>query len=70
MRVKLLVGLAGSTFAYAGGDMYECDDATAARFVAAGIAVYEPAPPATVVEAAATPGAPERAVKPRGRARG
>lgn len=68
--VRLLVAMAGPDHAWSVGDLYECDDATAARFVAAGRGeMLRPAAPAPV-ETAMRDGAPERAVKPRGKARG
>lgn len=73
MLVRLLVGLSGSAGAWSAGELYETDEGTAGRFVAAGIAEpvvetlapsVEPSP-----ETAMLNGGPERAVRPRGRPR-
>jgi hypothetical protein len=69
--VRLRVGLSGAAGAWAAGELYETDEGTAGRLVAAGCADY-------VVEDVPTPapettmrtGGPERAVQPRGRKRG
>lgn len=74
--VRMRVGLAGLGFSHAAGELYECDDAAAARLVAAGAAEWPEAPAALdtttapVVETAMKTGGPERMVKPRGKARG
>ena len=66
MRVRLLTGLVSPFGAWAEGDVYECDDATADRMIRAGQAV-----PVSVggVELALGSGGPERAVKAKGRRR-
>lgn len=69
MVVRLLVPIAGVGFSLGPGDPYECDDASAARLVAAGIAAPVDPPPADV-ETAMAPGARERAMRSRGKARG
>lgn len=64
MFVRCLVALAGRDFSHAPGDLYECDDASAARLVANGIAehvVLEAPARETPVESAVV-SAPERAV--------
>lgn len=38
MIVRLLVGLAGRDFACSAGEFFTCDEATAARMIAAGVA--------------------------------
>lgn len=68
MVIRLLVAMSGRDQAWTTGDLYECDDAAAARMVAAGLAEYLAPPRAP--ETAMASGAVERAVKPRGRARG
>lgn len=67
--VRILVPMAGVQ-SWATGDLYECDEASAARLVAAGRAEWLAPEPSSVGETAMRGGAPERAVKPRGRARG
>lgn len=68
MVVRLLTSMAGPAGAWATGDLYECDEATARRMVEAGYAV-----PASlggtpvIVETAQASGGPERAVSARGR---
>lgn len=69
MVVRLLVPIAGLGFSLGPGDPYECDDASAARLVAAGMAVPVE-PPAAEGEVAMAPGARERAMRARGKARG
>lgn len=66
MTIRLLTSLAGPRGAWTTGDVYECDEAEAGRLIAAGFA--EPIAPAYETAVAAPP--PERAVKPRGKARG
>lgn len=66
MRVRLLTSLVSPLGSWAEGDVYECDDATAGRMIAAGAAV--PFAVGGVELALGEPG-PERAVKPRGRER-
>lgn len=64
MFVRCLVALAGRDFSHAPGDLYECDDASAVRLVANGIAEYV-SPDAQVRETpveSAVVSAPERAV--------
>lgn len=67
MTIRLLTALVGLTQTWEPGDLYHCDEGTAARFIAKGYAV-----PVMVggVELAMTPDAPERAMRPRGRRRG
>ena len=70
--LRLLVAMSGCAQAWATGDLYECDEVAAARLVAAGYGVrVDPplAPAASAVETAMAAGAPERAVRPRGKAR-
>lgn len=73
MVVRVIVPMSGPSRAWAAGDLYECDDAAAARLVAAGIAVpVAPAgiDPVPVAPEAAVAEPPERAVRPRARGRG
>lgn len=68
--VRVLEAMSG-TQSWATGDLYECDDASAARLVALGRAewlapVAEAVP---VIETAMREVSPERAVKPRGKGR-
>lgn len=68
MQIRLLVSLASPDQAWAAGDLYDCDEATARRFFAAGYAVPVAAGPAPIVlESAMLGGGPEQAVKPRAR---
>lgn len=72
-RVRVLVAMAGSDHSWSVGDLYECDDVSAARLVAAGRVEYldaQPAAPVAPVETAMRSGAPDRAMRPRGRGRG
>ena len=63
--------LVGPTVSVTTGDVYECDDATAQRLIAAGYAVALPTDShAGAPETAMASPAVERAVRPRGRARG
>lgn len=66
MTIRLLTALVGVSQTWEPGDLFDCDDGTAARMIAKGYAV-----PLTIggIELAVTPGAPERAVRPRGRRR-
>lgn len=68
--LRVLVAMAGPHQAWSVGDLYTCDDEHAAHLVAVGRAEYcdPPAPPAP--ENAMRAGAKERAVRPRGKARG
>lgn len=65
MKIRLLTSLAGPDGAWAMGDLYECDEATAARMLAAGMAERISAIP--VIETAMTDGGPEKAVTRKGR---
>lgn len=65
-RVRLLVAMAGPDQAWSVGDWYHCDEAAAARMVAAGRAAYADPP----VVAAVHGGGSERAMKPRPKGRG
>lgn len=66
MQVRLLVSFASPETAWAAGDLFDCDEATAGRMIAAGFAVPTSAGPApVVVESAMAEGAAERAMKPR-----
>ncbi len=68
MVVRLLTSLAGPDGAWAAGDLFECDEATARRLVAAGYGVpAEIAGVPVVVEAAQSSGGSERAVTARPR---
>lgn len=68
--LRLLVAMAGPDQAWSVGDLYTCDDEHAAHLVAVGRAEYcDPPAPATP-ENAMRAGAKERAVRPRGKARG
>jgi hypothetical protein len=64
--LRVLVPMGGATMWHV-GDLYECDEASAERLVNAGRAEYLPAP--SDHETAMVDGAPERAVRPRGRPR-
>lgn len=66
MRVRLLTSIASPEGSWHEGDVYVTDEGTAARMIASGQAV-----PLEVggIELAVTKGAPERAVKPRGKRR-
>lgn len=66
MRVRLLTGLVSPDGQWFEGDVYETDEPTARRMIAAGQAV-----PFAVggVELALGSGGPERAIKPKGRER-
>lgn len=69
-RVRMLVALVGPTLALKGGDIYACDDGTAARLVAAGAAEWaDPVPEPCAGPSAMVTGPAERAVKPRARGR-
>lgn len=71
MQVRLLVGMAGPDHAWSAGDLYECDEASARRLVAAGYAVPTSAGPVPVVlETEMLGPGPEQAIKPRGRRKG
>jgi len=59
-KVTLLVGLSGQTSSYAPGDVYECDEAEAARLIGARYAV--PFVEKTIERAVASP-APEKRKK-------
>lgn len=66
MVVRMLTSLVGPTVAVTTGDVYACDDATAARFIAAGIAeAIQP----EVTETAMVAPKVERAVRPKGKGR-
>jgi hypothetical protein len=68
MFVRLLTSMAGPSGAWTVGDLYECDEPTARRLVAAGYAVpTDVGPVPVVVETAMAEGGPEQAVRPRGR---
>lgn len=68
MQIRLLTSFAGPDQAWAAGELFECDEATAARMFAAGFAVPVSAGPAPVVVETEMAGiGPEQAVKPRGR---
>lgn len=70
MQIRLLTSIAGPAQAWAAGDLYECDEATARRMFAAGYAVpLDAGPAAIVVESATQGGGVERAIKPRARRR-
>lgn len=66
MRVRLLTSLSSPDGSWDEGDVYETDEGTAARMIKSGAAV-----PFEIggIELAVTKGAPERAVKPRGKRR-
>jgi len=66
MTLRLLTCLVSPEGTWDEGDVYECDDATATRMIAAGQAV-----PMSVggVELALGSAGPERSVKPKGRRR-
>lgn len=66
MRVRLLTSLVSPLGSWGEGDVYDCDDATAARMIAGGAAL-----PVAVggVELAVGSEGPERAIKPKGRRR-
>lgn len=68
--VRMLTGLAGPTVNVAPGEVFWCDEALAARFIAAGAAeaVADATPVANAPETAMT-AAPERAIRRRGRPR-
>jgi len=66
MNVRLKVSLVGPDFSLSTGDIFTTDDGTAARLIADGAAE----PVVSAPETAMTAGAPERAVRPRGKARG
>lgn len=59
--------MSGRDQAWSVGDRYECDEAAAQRLVAAGMAEYLDVP--AEIETAMAAGAPERAMRPRGKAR-
>jgi hypothetical protein len=63
MVVRLLTGLSGPDVSHAAGDLYTCDEATAARLVAAGFAE------ATDARTAAVTGPTEAAVRSPARGR-
>lgn len=67
MQIRLLTSLVGMHGQWAPGDLYDCDEGTAARLIKAGAAV-----PIEIggVELAVTYGPPETAVKRKGRKRG
>jgi hypothetical protein len=66
MTVRMLQSMVGPTLSLSGGDLYACDDATAERLIAAGVAqVVTPAAPETAMVEPQV----EWAVKPKGRAR-
>lgn len=68
MVVRLLTSMAGPSGAWAAGDLFPCDEATALRLIAAGYAVPVSAGPApVVVETEARGTGPEAAIRPRGR---
>jgi len=69
MRVLMQISMAGRDFAVTTGEVYECDEATARRLIAAGYASPLPVSP-PVPETTMRAPAPERAMKPRGRPRG
>jgi hypothetical protein len=80
VTVRLRVGLSGSAGAWSAGELYVCDDRTAAQLLASefadrveeeataspAVAILSPEAPPTTMQAAE---APERAVRPRGRPR-
>lgn len=69
VTVRLLMAQSGRDQSWSAGDCYECDATVAARLIAEGRA--EPlGPPAPGAETTMQAGAPERAVRPRGKARG
>lgn len=69
MVIRLLTSLSGPAGSWAAGELYPCDDATAARMIAAGYGVpAEVAGLPLVVESAEAVPAPERAIR-RGRRR-
>jgi hypothetical protein len=69
--VRMLTGMAGPFGTWTTGDPYTCDEAEAGRLIAAGYAEPWPEDPVpTREETAMAPGAPERAMKPRAKARG
>jgi len=66
MQIRLLTSLAGPDGAWAAGDLFTCDEATAGRMIAAGYAV--PAfigAASVVVETADAPPFAERAIVSR-----
>ena len=65
--VKMRVSLVGPTLSVSGGDLFECDEATAARLVANGAAEWVAGP---VPETAMRAPIAEHAVKAKPRARG
>jgi hypothetical protein len=67
--VRVLVPMSGAQQSWATGSLYECDDASAARLVAAGRAEWIDPPAVPVIETAMQDGGPERAVRPRGKGR-
>lgn len=68
MFVRLMTSLAGVDGAWSAGELYECDEATARRLIAAGYAVpTQHAGLPVVIETAEASGGPERAVLPKGR---
>ena len=68
MVIRLLTSLAGPEGAWAAGDLYPCDEATALRLIRAGYGVpADHAGMPVVVETAEALPAPERAVKGRRR---
>lgn len=70
VSLRVLVAMSGRDRAWSVGDRYECDETAAQRLVAAGMAEYVDVPAAPdVVETAMAAGAPERAMRPRGKAR-
>jgi hypothetical protein len=66
MNVRLLTSIVGPSGSWNEGDVYSCDEGTAQRLIERGYAV-----PVTIagIELAVTTGAPERAMKPKGRKR-
>ena len=66
MRVRLLTSLSSPDGSWDEGDVYETDEGTARRMIASA-----QAGPFEIggIELAVTQGAPERAVKPRGKKR-
>jgi hypothetical protein len=65
MNVRLLTSIVGPSGSWNEGDVYSCDEGTATRLIAKGYAV-----PLDIsgIELAVA-GAPERAMKPKGRKR-
>lgn len=73
MTVRVLVPMSGPDGAWSVGDLYHCAQADAERLVASGrvawVTAPAPMPEHTTPETAMHAGAPERAVRPRGRPR-